>query len=221
MASAKLYKYSEVDRPFPLDLTVCGSRAVQCSITESVGPQAAGARPHDGRHAQLAPPVKRGANTPLGPVLIGGRIRAQLTSMYREIAVQSTSPEIQAITDPADVGQWRWTVTASDDGTFDLQIAVTALKTDTDLPLAPTRYFDISIRVKNTPSHQAKSILTNTWTQVGGATGLLAAVGLVLSYLAYRVSKNNSAAAPTGGPKNARGDPTEPARRKRGRRKPR
>ncbi|WP_406084841.1 hypothetical protein OHA01_11390 [Micromonospora zamorensis] len=187
VAGARLYKYAEVNRPFPMDLRVCGSALATCSVVETYGPHPAGEQPPEMANAPQAHPAPRGAKTPLGPVHIGGRVRAELTTFESGIDITVSGPDVQVVADPTDVAEWRWTVLAKRAGRMTFQISVTTLKADTDEGLFPTRYFDVAIDVEETLGNTTTTWLgrVNQFTVGAGAT-LAAAAVAVVAYLTYR-----------------------------------
>ena len=198
IASAGLYKYAEVGRSFPIDLKVCGSAVTECSITEATQPGPAGA-PADGSGKEpKAMPAPRGANSPLGKVMVGGRVKAELSTYQSQVEIKANSPEIQTITEPNDVGQWTWKVTATGNDDLNLQIAVTTLRADSDVALYPTRFFNIAIRIKETLGHGVGSAAKVTWAVAGGTAGIAALLAALIAYLVRQDNrrKDGGAAAP-------------------------
>ncbi|MFF4892927.1 hypothetical protein [Micromonospora chersina] len=186
IVSARLYKYAEVRRPFPVDLRVCGLRVPECTVTETPGPQPAGAQA-EGANPPAAMPAPRGARTPLGPVLVGGRVHAELTSYETGVDITPAGPSEQMIASPTDIAEWRWTVLATKAGRLTFQITVTTLKGDTTEPLYPTRYFDVAMDVRDTLGNQAAKAgrAVNNFF-VGAGVGIAALATAVLAYLGYR-----------------------------------
>jgi hypothetical protein len=171
VASANLSRTAEIGKAFPLDLTVCATVSPPCgAVTASAAPAAA-----------------------LGSLLVGGRVRAELTSYEPTVRITALGDPVQTITRPTDVGEWRWTVTAPESGTFRLLIGVTALRADSEIALTPTKYFEVTVRVENTAARVLGMVTGSLWTVVGGTAGLTAVVTAVIAVMVYRRDRRGAA----------------------------
>ncbi|MEU4692433.1 hypothetical protein [Actinoplanes sp. NPDC023714] len=182
VASAKIHREAEVDKPFPLSLTVCASPAAGCAVTPSA-------------LSSTAPGTQD-----LGSVLVGGRVRATATSYDPKLVVTPAGEPVQTITQPADAGEWRWSVVAGASGDFTLTIAITTLRADSEVALLPTKFFEIRIHVDTTAAKVLGVASRNFWTILGGTAGLAALITAVVAYLAYRsdrLARRPSPAAPS------------------------
>jgi hypothetical protein len=97
VASAQVRTTAEVRKPFTLGLAVCGAKAMWCSATESATPLSGGptgSEEGQSRPTPTPPPTTAEANTPLGPVRLGGRVKVDLTAYQGGAEVQSTSPGV-------------------------------------------------------------------------------------------------------------------------------
>ena len=202
VASARVQREAEVDKAFPLGLTVCASPAAGCPITGSAPPGAPGP----------------------GPVLVGGRVKATATSYDPKLVITATGEPVQTITRPDDAGEWRWSVVAGESGDFTLTIAITTLRADSEVALLPTKYFEIGIHVDTTAAKVLGVASRNFWTILGGTAGVAALITAVVAYLAYRsdrLSRMRSRAAPAApivprpSPPPGPAPPPRPRRRRR------
>lgn len=177
--------HAQARKPFPLDLTVCASQTAGCKISKSpTPPPSAGER--------LIPALP-GQASGLGKVMIGGRVRAEMTGYDKRLRITAASRTEQTITAPDDVGEWRWTVEASDDDTYAVRISVTTLKADSDVALFPTRNFDVFITIEDSLGERVKAYAKASMTWLGGAAGVAALLAAVVGLLTFLKSRKDKA----------------------------
>jgi hypothetical protein len=193
-ASAKV-DHAQARKPFPLDLTVCASQAARCRVTEPAKPTPGA----EEQPVQAAP----GIASSLGDVMIGGRVRAEMTGYDKRLRITAASRTEQTITAPDDVGEWRWTVEASDNDVYAVRISVTTLKADSDLALFPTRNFDVYLTIADSLGERAKAYGKAAMTWLGGAAGVAALLAAIVGLLTYLKSRREKAAASAATPISA------------------
>jgi hypothetical protein len=190
-ASAELYSFAEVQRPFPLDVLVCGPAAPECSELERPGSLAAGAPAPEAAGNRAVVPAPRGKRSPLGAVKVGGRVRTELTTFERDLEISPTSSAIQTISTAEDVAEWRWTILPKRSGNFTIHISITTLKGDTEDALYPTRNFDVALKVRDTVSSHTNRIVDGLGNFLKEPAGGVAALLTVLAaFLGLRQRRN-------------------------------
>jgi len=173
-ASARLRQTVKVGESFPVALAVCAPGTGFCDIGPTADATPAASRPTDGRE--------------LGGLRVGGLVRAELSRYGDDATVKAISPAEQVIAATGDVAEWRWWVrVGSNPGKMRFQISVTSLRGDSEVPLFPTRYFDLDVEVTDTPRNRM-SVVVSALNRffVGVGTGMAALGATIVAYLTYR-----------------------------------
>ena len=126
------------------------------------------------------------SNTPLGPLMVGGRVRADLNSYDSRLEVSPGGSDEQTLASESDRGGWRWNVVAAEGGEFPLRVSITVLKGDTEIALLPTRVFDLKVKVKGTAADSAKETGKHFWAAIGGSAGIAALLTVLIGALTLR-----------------------------------
>jgi len=183
-ASARLRQQVEVGESFPVALAVCAPGNIPCTVNPSEPPQ------------QLPKnPTRPAEAEELGNVPVGGRVQAELSWYGSDATVRASSPPEQVIAAPGDVAEWRWSVqVGANPGRLIFQISVTSLRGDSNVPLFPTRYFDLDVEVTDTVQNRTSVIVAALNRFVVGAGSGMAALGAtIVAYLTYRRARQERA----------------------------
>jgi hypothetical protein len=115
---------------------------------------------------------------------VGGVEGAALTSASQDVRVVlrgDQKPE-QVIARPGEKAAWRWSISASEPGDYDLGLTVTTYQGRSDLALdTPAPPLTVHLRVRDTWSHRWNSTLDSVETWGGIAAALVTITGVIVA----------------------------------------
>jgi len=115
---------------------------------------------------------------------VGGVEGAALTSASQDVRVvlRGDRRSEQVIARPGDRAAWRWSVSASEPGDYDLALTVTTYQGRSDLALDTlTPPLTVHLRVRDTWSHRWNSTLDSVGTWGGIAAALVTITGVFVA----------------------------------------
>jgi len=108
---------------------------------------------------------------------VGGAQGATLTATSADVRIEFLAdPRTRyPVTDPGDIAQWSWTVSASEPGDYDLHLGLTTYQRGSDLALHTlTPAITVRLHVTETWSYRVNSMLSTILAWGGAAVALTA-----------------------------------------------